>query len=161
MKNLFIGIFLIHLCVSQTLAGTMGIGAFLGHPAGLSGKYFMRNHEAIDAAISYGNNELILYGDYLRHFPGAFGKQNAFVSSLSPYVGIGPIFAFSDGDKDNNKFIDDEEDFSFGGRIPVGVEWISKEIPVGLSLEIAPGMAIIPETEGFVQGGLAIRYYFK
>lgn len=138
-----------------------GAGVIIGDPTALSGKYFM-GETAFDFGLSTGHHELLIYGDYLRHFKGKFGNQNAFVSALTPYVGVGPVFAFADGDKDHNKhFIeDDDDDFTFGGRIPLGVEWIYNELPIGVSLEIAPGVKIIPETDAFVQGGLAVRYYF-
>lgn len=163
MKTLKLFIFMMFISLTRTYAGSVGIGAILGDPTGLSGKYFMGNNAAVDAALSFGNHELIIYADYMKHFPGAFGKQNAFIASLNPYVGVGPVLAFGDGNKDHrHRFIDDDEDrFAFGVRVPFGVEWMSKEIPIGVSLEIAPGLGIIPKTDVFVQGGLAIRYYFK
>jgi len=143
-------------------APKMGVGVLLGDPTALSGKYFMGGDSAIDAGISFGHHELVLFGDVLKHFPGKFGSQNAFVSSLNPYVGVGPVVAFSDGDNDHSHHVieDDDDDFGIGGRIPLGVEWMDKEIPVGVSLEIAPGAIILPSTNAFVQGGVAVRYYF-
>lgn len=163
MKKLFL---LLALLTSTTLfakPGTTGFGAgvILGDPTALSGKYFM-GETAFDAGLSFGHHELLIYGDYLRHFPGKLGKQNEFVAGLTPYVGVGPVFAFADGDDDHkHHFIeDDDDDFAFGARIPLGVEWIYQELPIGVSLEIAPGAVIVPETDAFVQGGLAVRYYF-
>jgi len=139
--------------------GNFGIGVLLGEPSALSGKYFMGN-DAIDGGIAFGHNELVLFSDYLRHFPGKFGSQNAFISALNPYVGLGPIVAFADGDNDHHVVPNDDDDFGIGGRIPLGVEWTDKEIPIGVSLEIAPGAIILPDTNAFVQGGIAVRYYF-
>lgn len=163
MKNLILFFSLLALTLtSQAQSGKLGGGVILGDPTGLSGKYFMGN-DAVDVGLAYGSHEFILYGDYLRHFPGVLGKENAFIAALNPYVGLGPVFAFGDNDKDHSHhFInDDDDDFAFGGRIPVGVEWKAREIPIGVSLEIVPGLVIIPETDAFVQGGLAVRYYFK
>lgn len=141
--------------------GKVGVGIILGDPTALSGKYFFGT-DAIDAGLSFGHDEFLIYGDYLKHFPGRLGKENAFVAALTPYVGVGPVFAFGDHDKHHHRhFIDDEDDdFAFGARIPFGLEWMSKEIPLGVALEVVPGIVVIPETDGFVQGGLAIRYYF-
>lgn len=163
MKKIIFLLFFILISTRQTYARSFGLGVTLGSPTGLSGKYNLDNNIAYDAALAYGSHELVLYGDYLKHFPGAFGKQNAFIAALRPYVGVGPVFVFADGDHDHNHHYvdDDDDDFAFGGRIPLGVEWISNEIPVGFSLEIAPGMTVIPGTDAFIQGGLAIRYYFK
>lgn len=163
MKKIIIFLAVFFTTLTQTHAKPFGLGVTLGDPTGLSGKYFLNRDTAIDGALSYGSHELIIYGDYLKHFRGAFGRQNAFVAALTPYVGVGPVFAFGNGDHHHNhRFIDDhEDDFGFGGRIPLGVEWKANQVPVGVSLEIAPGMKVIPETDGFVQGGLAIRYYFE
>lgn len=162
MKKLTLLMFSL-LILTPLHARTFGLGVTLGDPTGLSGKYFMNNQTAVDGAIAYGSHELILYGDYLKHFPGALGRQNEFVSQLNPYVGIGPVLAFGDGNnKHNHRFMDDDDDdFAFGGRIPLGIEWLPNNVPLGVSLEIAPGMRIVPGTDAFVQGGLAIRYYFK
>lgn len=137
-----------------------GVGAILGDPTALSLKHFIGT-DAIDGGLGFGRHEVILYADYLKHFPGKLGKQNAFVANLTPYVGVGPVFAFGDNDKKNKHFIDDDDDdFAFGARIPFGAEWMSREIPIGISLEIVPGIVVVPSTDAFVQGGLAIRYYF-
>lgn len=134
MMKFYLVFLIIILTTSQTYARSFGVGAILGSPTGLSGKYFLGNNAAVDAAFSYSSNEVVIYGDYLKHFPGAFRARNAFISSLNPYVGIGPVIAF--GDKDKNKhFIDDDEDsFGIGARIPLGVEWMANEIPLGVSL---------------------------
>ena len=162
MKNLFIILALMVSFSASAKNKGFGLGVILGDPTGLSGKYFLGGNDAIDGGLAYGHHELILFGDYLRHFPGKFGRQNAFVANLTPYVGIGPAFAFGDGnDKHNHRFIhDDDDDFAFGGRIPLGAEWMAPDMPLGVSLEIVPGMVLIPETDAFVQGGLAVRYYF-
>lgn len=146
---------------AQQAPGNFGVGAIIGDPTALSGKYFM-GETAFDAGLSISHHELLIYGDYLRHFKGVLGHQNEFVSALTPYLGVGPVFAFADGNSDHgHHFIEnDNDDFTFGGRIPFGVEWMSTDLPLGVSLEIAPGIKIIPETNGFVQGGLALRYYF-
>lgn len=161
MKKLF---FVALLLTTSAFAkpGNFGLGVLLGSPTALSAKYFTGGNDAVDAGLSFSSHEIIVFGDYLRHFPGKFGKQNAFVSALNPYVGVGPVFAFGDHDHNHkHHFIDDDDDdFAFGGRIPFGVEWMAPEIPVGVSLEIVPGILIIPETDAFVQGGLAVRYYF-
>lgn len=142
--------------------GGLGVGVLLGDPTALSAKYFMQGNDAIDGGIAFGHHELLLFADVLRHFPGKFGSRNEFVSALNPYVGVGPVVAFSDGDKDHSHHVieDDDDDFGIGGRIPIGVEWTDKEMPIGVSLEIAPGAIIVPSTNAFIQGGVAVRYYF-
>lgn len=141
-------------------ATKFGIGALLGDPTALSVKSFLNQTTAVDGGVGYGKHEVILFGDYLRHFPGRLGRQNGFIAALSPYVGVGPVFAFGTKDKSHSMIEDDEDTFAFGGRIPFGIEWMSQEIPLGVSLELVPGLVVIPETNALFQGGLALRYYF-
>src|SRR5687768_17146163 len=98
--------------------GNFGLGVILGDPTALSAKYFTSGNDAIDGGLSFNDHEVIVYGDYLRHFPGKLGKQNAFVAALNPYIGVGPVFAFGDNDhkhRHGHDFIDDEDDdFAFG-----------------------------------------------
>lgn len=142
-----------------------GVGAILGDPTGISVKYLI-NDMGLDATLSYNNDELIIYGDYLKHFPGRLGKKNAFVSALTPYIGAGPILAFKDEHKyhHDSDFVDDnsDDDWALGVRVPVGIEWMNpeKKLPIGIGVEVVPGLEIVPETEGFFQAGFTARYYF-
>jgi hypothetical protein len=165
MKKIILILAFIFVSLSSTYAQTrkLGVGALLGDPTALSAKYFMGTN-AVDGGVAFGNHEFILFGDYLKHFPGKIGNQNAFVAALTPYVGIGAVIAFDDGENNHSHhhFInDDEDDFALGARIPFGVEWMATEIPMGVALEIVPGIVVVPETDAFVQGGLAVRYYFN
>lgn len=160
MKKLTLALLSLSLFSSLSYAQTkkFGIGAILGDPTAISAKYFMGNY-AVDGAVSYSHHELLLLGDYLKHFPGRLGKQNDFVARLTPYVGVGPVIAIGDSDK-NHHFLDDDDDFGLGIRVPLGLEWMASEIPLGISFELAPGLQLVDETDGFIQGGLAFRYYF-
>ncbi len=161
MKKLIVAfsaaLFLSPLAFAQTKK--FGIGAILGDPTAISAKYFLNNSMALDGAISYSHHELLLLGDYLKHFPGRMGNQNDFVARLTPFIGVGPVVAIGDSDK-NHHFLDDDDDFGFGVRVPLGLEWMAPEIPLGISFELAPGLQIVDETDAFIQGGLAFRYYF-
>jgi hypothetical protein len=147
-------------------AQTFGLGVILGAPTAISGKMFLGGDRAIDGGLAFAVSDyLLLYGDYLGHFPGAFGNQNAFVSRLSPYVGAGAVVVIitnnsSGRDYDGRYFNRRGDSFALGARIPVGIEWIAPKFPIGVSLEIAPGIVLFPATQAFIQAGLAIRYYF-
>lgn len=146
----------------------LGVGLILGYPTALSAKYFTRTDKALDFGLAYDFDDyLLLHGDYLHHFRGVFKSDEKFVRALTPYVGVGPVLVFDTGNEDVHRrrgrdYFDDEDgDLALGLRIPVGLEWISDEFPVGVSLEIAPGIVVIPATDAFVQGGVAARYYFQ
>lgn len=161
MNALFALLFLI-VSSSVHAAGTLGVGAIFGDPTALSLKKFTSQKQAFDAGLSFGDRHIMLFGDYLHHFPGRIRVNNAFFDSLVPYVGVGPILVLDTGGgkKHHHLIDDDDDDFALGARIPFGVEWRAKEIPLGVSLELVPGIVVIPHTEGFGQGGVAIRYYF-
>jgi hypothetical protein len=137
----------------------LGLGVFLGEPTGLTGKYWMGNDNALDFKLAWSFSDYFLItGDYLFHFPGAFGRKNQFVSQLSPYVGPGGAFFFG---RDRGSRFRDDDDFAFGIRFPVGVEWISNDPPIGVFIELAPGLSIAPSTDGFFMGGIGARFYFQ
>lgn len=146
-----------------TAGRKIGVGVMLGDPTALSGKFFTGNHEAFDANLAFSHDSILLFGDYLHHFPGKFGRKNEFIAALTPYVGVGPVFAFNDDNdrgKNDRYFGDEDDDFALGGRIPLGIEWMIPEFPVGLSVEIAPGLIVLPVTDGFIHASLIARYYF-
>ena len=154
-------IILLFLLFSTSVFAKTGLGVIIGDPTALSIKHFI-GKDAIDGGLAFGHHEIVIYGDYLKHFPGMLGKQNEFVARLTPYMGVGPLFAFSNGNEDHHHHVinDDDDDFAFGVRIPFGVEYMFTEMPLGVSLEVVPGAVVIPETDALVQGGLALRYYF-
>ncbi|MGK5089796.1 hypothetical protein WDW86_19775 [Bdellovibrionota bacterium FG-2] len=45
-------------------------------------------------------------------------------------------------------------------RFPLGIEWILPSIPLGLAIEIVPGLSVRPKTAVALHGGFAVRYYF-
>jgi hypothetical protein len=141
----------------------VGVGFILGSPTALSAKFFQNRTQAWDAGLSFSSNRILLLGDYLQHFPGALSRRDEFIRDLTPYIGVGPILSIRTSNKKEslrNDGLARDDNFSLGGRVPLGIEWLSRQIPIGISLEIAPGIVILPTTTGIFQAGLAIRYYF-
>ncbi len=171
MKNLKSTLVLLLVAITMFTSGVAdakpkryGAGFVLGAPSALSFKYWQSLKIAYDAELSFFGDEWVLfYGDYLWHFHGIFGNSDRFVQQLYPYIGVGPIFVFAtDGDHERGKYFDKrDEEFALGVRIPFGIEWVADDIPLGIGLEIAPGMAVIPSTSGFFQLGISFRYYFN
>lgn len=141
-----------------------GLGVILGEPAGVTGKYWIDRRSAVDTTLSYSFSDyFLLFADYLYHFPGAFGRSSQFASQLNPYVGVGAELFLQTQDTGNQGrtyFRSDQGPAGFGIRIPLGIEWRSGSPPLGVFVEIAPGVGVIPATYGFVQGGAGIRFYF-
>lgn len=141
-----------------------GLGVVLGEPTGITGKYWIDRRTAIDTNFSYSFDDyFLLYADYLYHFPSAFGHSSAFVSQLNPYVGLGAelmIQSQDTGTKNRTYFRSDQGSAGFAIRIPLGIEWRPSGPPLGVFVEIAPGVGVVPATFGFVQGGIGARFYF-
>ena len=149
---------------TPTTAKDVGLGVVFGNPTAITGKIFIGREQAIDGGLSFAERDYFLvYGDYLVHYPGSLGHNNEFVSKLIPYVGAGAILVFAnrrDDRYDGKYFRRSEDSFALGARIPLGVEWMAATLPIGVFLELAPGITIVPSTQGFIQAGLGVRYYF-
>ena len=142
---------------------TLGLGVVIGEPTGLSAKYFLDRHHAIDAGLAYSFSQFIyIFADYLFHFPGTFGASSTFATQLSPYLGIGGIFLGStEGSRRDGKyFTSSGSSAGLGMRLPLGIEWKPAFPTLGVFVELVPGLGLIPSTFGFIEGGIGIRYYF-
>ena len=139
---------------------TTGLGVVFGEPTGFTGKFWTAPDRAVDAGLAFSiNNFVLIYSDYLFHFHGALGTSTPFLQELQPYIGVGgELFLSGSGHKDSAYF--SSSTTGFGLRIPVGAEWMIPRAPLGIFVELVPGIGIAPDTFGFFQGGLGIRYYF-
>jgi len=139
-----------------------GLGVVFGEPTGITAKFWQGSSAAFDAGVAYAWSDYFLfYGDYLQHFPALFGNSTPFVSQLKPYVGIGAVMIISDrGNRRGGWFGDDDASLGLGARIPLGVEWLAPTVPLGVFVELVPGVGVFPRVFGFFNGGIGIRYYF-
>ena len=126
-----------------------GIGVIAGEPTGITGKYLIDNNSAIDAGVGWetsGDNEFHIYGDYLYHLYGLLEVKSG---NLPLYFGGGVRFI----DRENKKN-------KFGIRIPVGIEYLFDNVPLGAFIELVPVLNITPDTDFDIEGGIGIRFYF-
>ncbi len=150
MKKTFVLFLLLFFVLSVSSVSAVdrhfGLGAVLGEPSGITGKVFMTDNSAVDATLSWSfvKENLYVHSDYLQHFSGIFGSD---VPTLLAYVGIGGM-------------IELKEDPKLGLRIPFGLSYTIPDTPVELFIELAPGMLLVPETDGDFTGGIGARYYF-
>lgn len=143
--------------------GDFGIGVILGEPTGFSAKKWLDGTHAVDFGLAYSfGNSFTFLSDYLWHFPGFFGRSSEFSRNLSAYLGVGGTLLIFSGSHWHGRYGHkyDSGSLGLGLRIPFGAEWMIPSTPLGLSLELVPGMLLAPETDVFVQGGVALRFYF-
>lgn len=131
----------------------IGVGFVLGDPSAITMKYFINDQHAVDAGIGDAAGDgFYLYGDYLLHFPGIIP-----VERFTLYLGGGA--AFHNFEKER-KHEDDIDENRIEVRMPVGVEFETPEIPLGIFLEIVPAMRLAPDVDFELRAGLGMRYFF-
>ncbi len=157
MKRLSITIFYIVIIslstkLSASSSHTFGIGFILGDPSGFTAKYFINGNNAIDAGIGpSGRDGFYLYADYLRHVHNLFP-----VTEISLYVGAG----LGVHDHDEEHAHHEEDEVSLEARLPLGIAYTFRQVPIEVFLEIAPALEFIPDIDFDIRGGLGVRYFF-
>lgn len=140
-------------------SGNFGLGIMLGEPSGITAKYWLSRTQAFDVGLSYSFDDdyFALLSNYLWHFPALFGARGSVGSQFVPYLGIGGVLAFDDEGPFGRRR---GQDIAVGARIPLGVEFLPRAVPLGIFAELAPGVGLIPEVFGFLQGEVGGRFYF-
>jgi hypothetical protein len=158
MKRLLWGTLLVlFLTVGLSLVGqaqdnskNLGVGVMVGEPTGLTLKSWFNERNAFDAGLawSFGRYDAIhIHADYLWHSYSVFNDIEE--GTLPLYYGIGARAVFG------------EDDSVIGARIPLGLNYLFEEAPIGMFLEVAPVVNLIPETDLDVNGGLGVRVYLN
>lgn len=140
---------------------TYGIGLAFGDPSSVTGKYWIDAESGIDGGFAFLTDKYTLfYSDYHRHLKNLI--HQAELQEFSPYIGVGGVFVMSTGSRSSKrKYLGESSgDLGLAVRIPVGLEWLPKTIPVGVFFEIVPALSVIPETSAFFHGAVGVRYYF-
>ena len=171
--SVMVGVFL--ALISDTQAGgvgskkTLGLGVMLGEPSGLSLKYWSSSVNAVQFGLAYSFGDYVaVLGDYLWHFPRALSSatHGSISQEFVPYIGIGGVvFIDNSGSlrSGSRHFFQDSSrsnSVAAGVRIPLGIEFLPHALPLGIALELVPGLGVIPGIFGFIQGDIAFRFYF-
>jgi hypothetical protein len=130
-----------------TTPGNFGLGIILGEPTGLSMKIWQSEYVAYDAALAWSfgkDGNVHIHVDYLLHNYEIIRTANSYTPI---YYGIGGR-------------IQTKDETALGVRIPLGIDFRSRRIPIDIFLEIVPTLNLIPKTELDLEGGIGIRYYF-
>lgn len=142
--------------IAQETKG-FGLGFVLGEPTGLSAKYHFNRELAVDATVAYSFQDYFhLSSNFLWHFPGFVSPLAEELRPLIGYLGVGPGIRISSSEKPK----DGDKRSHFYARFPFGTEWRFQKPKLGAFLEVAPGVALAPETFAIFHGGLGLRFYF-
>lgn len=127
-----------------------GLGFILGEPNGVSGKFWIGNRTALDAALAWSTfddeDAVHLQLDHVWHDFGVFDVDRG---SLPVYYGIG-----------GRMILRDRRD-RLGVRFPLGLAYIFKSRRADIFMEVAPTLDLSPDTDVDVEGGVGVRYFFR
>ena len=134
--------------------GTLGVGLVIGEPTGISGKLYLEDDQAIQAAIgpAFIGGGIALHGEFVIH-PWILQDREAFV--LPVYLGPGVRFVNYYGGRDG------ESSFAVGALGVVGMLFDLKEVPLDVFVELGGG-AEYNFTDGWgpvLNVGAGVRYY--
>lgn len=134
-------------------SGSTGLGVMFGEPTGITLKHWLSGDSALQFGVTYSfNNYFALLGDYLWHFK--------FKPQFTPYVGLGAEIFFDSSNSFAQRFNrDNPSSVDFAMRIPLGIEFLPRKVPLGIFAEVVPAVGLIPGVFGFVQGDIGIRIY--
>lgn len=133
--------------------GEFGIGIIIGYPTGISAKYWLEKvatKEAIDFAVSWSVNKtstIYLHSSWLIHRYDII-KVKDFTGKLPVYYGCGIKVSAA-------------EKTVIGLRIPLGVDYIFKEIPFDIFAELGPVVDLTPSLQLGLTVGMGVRIFFQ
>ena len=134
--------------VQKAGPGDVEVGVVLGEPTGLSFKLWTGLSYALDGGVAWSfgkGGHVHLHADYLVHNFRFFEVASG---DLPIYFGIGGRVRL------------EEKESRVGMRIPIGVEYIFEDSPVGIFMEVVPIMDILPETAADLNAGFGVRFIF-
>ena len=149
-KTLFLTLLIFiffHKAHSQNLSGSIGVGAIIGEPTGVSVAYHTTDGHSFAGGTAWHFLNRISYHlhvDYLFYQYNIFQPDHG---SLPLYFGLGARLRFDKTDK-------------FGIRFPIGIAYHFENEPIEIFFEIVPIMELMPGTELAGNSGIGIRYYF-
>ncbi len=144
---------LILSCAAVQAADSFSLGVILGHPTGISAKLWLGPTSAVDAALAWNfqADQLHFHADYLHHF---FDVFDVAPDRLPLYVGIGADLRLrADGPGASGGL-------RSGVRVPLGISFLSAEVPLDLFAEVVPAMRLYPATTFDIWWGIGARYRF-
>jgi hypothetical protein len=135
--------------------GTLGVGIILGEPTGVTAKLYLKDDQAVQAAVgaSFVANGIQADGDYVFH-PLILQERDTFV--LPVYLGPGVrLIDYSGGSNGSSHF-------AAGVRAVGGMLFDFKAVPLDAFIEVAGVFEYDFKTGAgaALNAGAGVRYYF-
>lgn len=125
-----------------------GLGIILGEPTGISAKGWVSQTNAVDGGLAWSfvhETSFHIHADYLWHFFHVFKTTE----TIPLYIGLGG--RIKTGRTENARI---------GVRVSGGIEYIFRNAPVDIFLEVAPIIDLAPSTDLDGNAGFGARFYF-
>lgn len=133
---------------THALAERIGLGAAIGNPTGLNGKYWLDDNKAFDGGLGFSlgrHTNFSLHSDYLLHSKNAFYFND--VNALDLYYGLGARMEFSN-------------EIELGVRAPVGLAHQVENQNADVFGEVAPILNLVGGIGLEFHVLIGARYYF-
>jgi hypothetical protein len=126
--------------------GNFGLGFQLGEPSGISGKLWLSHTNAVDMLLGFSpyGNWLFVKADYLWH---SWNLIPVSAGQLPLFYGMGAMAGVA-------------HRAGLGVEGVVGLEYLLPSAPLDVFVDIAPGAFLVPETNGHVNLGIGMRFFF-
>ncbi len=130
--------------------GPFGLGVVLIDPTGLSANYYYEKQRSFAGALGWSDDHLRLNLDHLWY------RRDIIVIDRTPidlYFGVGGrLYQHEKRNGDNESEI--------GVRVPVGVAYIFRKIPIQLFGELGPALIIVDDSAFIIDIAIGGRFYF-
>jgi hypothetical protein len=156
MKTLLVDLIILFLTINVNVSaqsrgkeGDKGIGIVLGDPTGITFKSWFNSKSAFDVAAAWTverKDAFHIHASFLHHNYDFFNPNRG---RMSLYFGVGGRLKIR------------EDRSNVGVRIPLGTEYLFQGIPVGIFLEVAPIVNLVPSSNFDINSGIGVRYYFQ
>ncbi|MDY0093534.1 MAG: DUF3996 domain-containing protein [Candidatus Vecturithrix sp.] len=128
----------------------VGLGVIVGEPTGLSLKSWMSASTALNLAAAWSFEK---YGAFQVHLDYVFHHPRLVEPNLPFYYGLGGRLKLKDSGSDDN-------DAHLGIRLPLGLVYLFREVPLDFFIEVVPVLDLAPETAVNLNAALGMRFYF-
>jgi hypothetical protein len=132
---------------------------FGGYENGISGKYFIENHTAIEGVLGFRSGGVVISGLYELNME-AFN-----IPALKFYYGFGGHIG-AIGSASYSTFLGSSETHSanqllLGADGVIGLEYLIPQSPIAVSLDLNPPIELASGPFFDIAPGLGVKYFFK
>jgi len=129
----------------------LGAGVIIGDPTGVGIKVWTSSSNAVQFAVAWQSRDQFLGtrvrfgGEYLWHSFDAIRSNERF-----------PVFYGIGGELLSGRSVDP----TVGIQGVLGIDWLSRETPFDIFLQVSPVLLLTPSTNIELGAGIGMRYFF-